>query len=162
MPKSLAGLAVLAWLSVSCSTPQHGAEAAGGHVGGHDWRAEPQHFSVLIASTVEDEETAPSLGLDYEYRVSEFLGVGGVLEYAFEDIDAVTLLAVADLHITPQFIVQTGPGIEWLDDEEEFVFRIGVLYEWESGGYTVSPQLHYDATSGEDAVVMGVAFGFGF
>ena len=127
-----------------------------------EWTERPHHISFLFGGTVDDEEEAATIGVDYEYRVSEFLGLGGVAEYAFDDIDATTLLAVADLHLTNQFIVQTGPGIEFIDDEEEFVFRLGVLYEWELEGYTFSPQLHYDATSGEDAVVFAVAVGYGF
>ncbi len=132
------------------------------HEGEHDWREEPHHLSLLVASTVEENESAPSVGLDYEYRTSQFLGLGTVVERAFEEIDATTILAVADLHLTNQFIVQTGPGVEFVDGEEEFAFRIGVLYEFERGGYTISPQLHYDWTSGENAVVLGVAWGFGF
>ena len=73
-------------------------------------------------------------------------------------------LFVADLHVTNQFIVQTGPGVEFLHgpDEEEFVYRVGVLYEWEVNGYTVSPQVHYDWTEEEDTVLFGLAFGLCF
>lgn len=142
--------------SCAAIAPDDDAEAS------HDWRAMPHHVSVLFAGTAEDEEAAPSIGLDYEYRVDRFLGIGGVAEYAFEEIDATTLLGVADLHWTDQFIVQTGPGVEFIHDRSKFVYRIGVLYEWERGGYTVSPQLHYDATGGDDAVVFGIAVGVGF
>lgn len=128
----------------------------------HDWRAEPHHLSVLMAGTFEEEEEAPSIGIDYEYRTSEFLGLGAVAEYAFEDIDATTFLAVADLHFTDQMILQTGPGVEFIGDETEAVFRIGCLHEWVVGAWTVSPQLHYDITSGENAVIFGIAFGVAF
>ena len=126
------------------------------------WDEQPHHLSVLMASTFEDGEEAPTLGVDYEYRVNDFLGVGGVAEYAFGDIEATTLLLVADLHLTNQFIVQTGPGVEFIDDEELAVYRVGVLYEFERDGFTVSPQLHYDITSDENAVILGIALGFAF
>ncbi|MFT7670524.1 MAG: hypothetical protein ACI8X5_003233 [Planctomycetota bacterium] len=148
----LAPICVL--LMSSCAGMQH--EEA------HDWQEMPHHLSLLVASTIEEDESAPSLGVDYEFRRSEFLGLGVVLERALEEIDATTVLGVADLHITNQFIVQTGPGIEFVGGEEELVYRTGVLYEFEFGGYTVSPQLHYDWTSGEDAVIIGLAFGIGF
>ena len=135
---------------------QHVAE------GGHDWRAEPHHLSILGGSTIDDETSAFTLGLDYEYRRSDLLGLGAVVEHAFTSIDATTLLAVTDVHFTPHCILQTGPGIEFIDDVEEFVYRIGVLYEWEVRGYTLSPQLHYDASTGEDAVILALAVGFGF
>ena len=132
------------------------------------WHSHPHHISLLVAGTDDDEETAFTLGVDYEYRVSEFLGVGAVLEHAFEDIDATTLLAVADLHFWRGLIVQTGPGVERIDgdngdsDETELIYRLGTLYEFEVGPYTVSPQIHYDFSSGEDAVIFGLAFGFAF
>lgn len=131
---------------------------------GLDHREHPHHLSVLTAETFEttaDEESV-SIGVDYEYRSSDFLGIGAVYEEAFGEIDATTLLAVADLHFGEHFAIQTGPGVEFIDDEEEFVVRIGALYELEYGRWTISPQLHYDLTTGEDSIVAGVAFGVGF
>lgn len=128
-----------------------------------DWEEEPHHLSVLLARTSEDEEAAGSVGIDYELRVSDVVGLGVVAEYAFEDLDATTLLAVTDLHVTPSFIFQTGPGVEFIEDEERFVYRFGVLYEFELGeGRTISPQIHRDFTSGEDALVVGVALGIAY
>ncbi|MEL6430951.1 MAG: hypothetical protein AAFU73_01570 [Planctomycetota bacterium] len=128
----------------------------------HDWDAEPHHVSVLSAGTWEDDEGAATVGLDYEYRRSEFLGLGAVVERAFGEIDATTVLGAFDLHLTHALVVQTGPGVEWIDGETKFVYRLGVLYEWMLDGYTLSPQIHYDATSGEDAVIAGVALGVAF
>lgn len=129
----------------------------------HDWRDEPHHISLLVGNTVPDEEsTAATIGVDYEYRVSDRTGLGGVVEYAGEDLDAITLLVVADIHLTPQFILQTGPGVEFVHSEQEAVIRLGALYEFLMDGYTVSPQLHYDWTSAEDSVVLALAIGWGF
>ncbi len=149
------GALLLLALCAGCASAQHHEPV--------DWRELPHHFSVLTGATIEEEESGPTIGLDYEYRVSDFVGLGGVVEYASEDIDATTVLAVADLHLTHQFILQTGPGFESRGGgDTEFVYRLGVLYEWEWGGRTLSPQLHYDATSGEDAVVLALAVGVCF
>ena len=44
-----------------------------------------------------------------------------------------------------------------------FVSRVGFIYEYEFGGFTVAPQLHWDWHDGhEDAIVAGIALGFGF
>ena len=130
----------------------------------HVWKERPHHLSFLAGVSDNDEGSATTFGVDYEYRYSEFLGLGAIAEQAFEEIDATTFLAVADLHITNQFIVQTGPGVELLheDDEEEFVFRLGVLYEWELGDYTVSPQFHCDWTEEDHTLIFGFAFGRSF
>lgn len=126
--------------------------------------ASPHHLSVLTGGTalVDEDHTAFTLGIDYEYRVSDFLGLGVVVEQAFGDIDATTLLAVADLHLWRGFIAQVGPGVEFVDGNSHAALRLGVLYEVEfENGFTLSPQLHYDF-SHEDAVVFGFAIGKAF
>lgn len=147
--------------AVLCAVGLAGCASLEGE-GEFDWREHPHHISVLFSGTFEKDETAASVGLDYEYRVSDFLGLGGVVERAFGQIDATTLLAVADLHLTPQFIIQTGPGVEFKEGEVDVAYRVGVLYEFEGRGYTISPQLHYDWVTGEDSVVAGIAIGYGF
>lgn len=128
-----------------------------------DWREEPHHISALLWATIDSEEEAATFGVDYEYRTSEFLGLGALVEYAGEELEATTLIAAADLHVTPHFVVQAGPGIEWTSEETDMVFRVGVLYEWLfEGGWTISPQVHYDFSTGEDAVITGLAIGRGF
>ena len=134
------------------------AQAEEEHSGKH-------HLSLLLAGTnvPTEDENAFTLGIDYEYRVNSLLGVGVVAEQAFGEIDATTLLAVADIHIWRGFAIQTGPGVEFLDDETFAIGRIGGLYEFELGdGFTVSPQLHYDISSGADAIVFGLAIGRAF
>ena len=127
----------------------------------------PNHISVVVGATDNTEDTALTFGIDYEYRFSRMLGLGVVAEHAIDDIDATTVLLVADLHFGPGFVVQTGPGVEFLDteegSEEEFVYRIGALYEFElGGGATLSPQLHYDITAEDDSVVALLAWGINF
>lgn len=130
----------------------------------HHWQTSPHHLSVLLGTTYTQESRhAFTLGVDYEYRVSDFLGVGFVAEYAFEDLDAYTYLLVADLHITNHFIAQIGPGIEFHGSHKIEVARLGLLYEFEVAGLTLSPQLHYDYHSNnKDAVVAGLAIGMSF
>ena len=130
----------------------------------HHWQSSPHHLSALVGTTYTKEcGNAVTLGIDYEYRVSDFLGLGVVAEYAFEDLDAYTYLLVADLHITNNFIAQIGPGVEFHGTHKMEVARLGFLYEFELSGITVSPQLHYDYhRNHKSAIVAGVAFGLSF
>lgn len=118
----------------------------------------------MIAGTHEDDEDAATVGVDYEYRVNGFLGLGVVAEHAFNPIDATTLLGVADLHLWRGLAVQTGPGVVLNDGDGSFVYRLGGLYEFEfEDGFTLSPQVHWEITSGEpDAVVYALAIGRAF
>ncbi len=121
----------------------------------------PHHLSVLLGGTdlVNEDHTAFTVGIDYEYRVSNFLGLGLVVEQAFGNIDSTTILAVADLHLWRGLIAQVGPGVEFVDENSYAALRLGALYEFEfENGFTLSPQLHYDF-SHEDALVFGIALG---
>lgn len=125
----------------------------------------PHHISLFLGNTdIEDEGSGETVGIDYEYRVNQFWGLGTVVEYAFGDLDAWTVLAVADLHLTNEWIVQVGPGVEYTSEHDDlFVARIGTLYEFVVGNWTFSPQLHYDYHDGsESAYVVGFAVGFAF
>ncbi|WP_445659599.1 hypothetical protein [Alteromonas mediterranea] len=85
------------------------------------------------------------------------------MEYAFGSLDALTALAVADIHLTDQFIIQVGPGYEYTSEHEFFVSRLGALYEFRYSGYTFSPQFHFDYHEGVgSSKVAGLAVGFDF
>lgn len=125
----------------------------------------PHHLSVLLGGThvLNEDHTGETIGLDYEYRVSRLIGLGFVAEYAFNDVNATTLLAVADIHSDTGFIAQVGPGVEFTDHGNLFVFRIGGMYEFEFDRVTFSPQFHIDiADSADDSLVFGLAFGSHF
>ena len=149
------------FIALACATSAAALAKDNAH---HYWQSSPHHLSALTGTTYTDEHGhAFTFGIDYEYRINDFLGVGVVAEYAFEDLDAYTYLLVADLHITPNFIAQVGPGIEFHGGDKIEVGRLGLLYEFEIGDFTLSPQLHYDYHHNhDDAVVAGVAFGFSF
>ncbi len=126
--------------------------------------ARRHHLSLVTAGTniPEENETAFTIGLDYEYRANRLLGFGFVAEHAFEAVDATTVLAVADIHLWRGLAIQVGPGIEILDGDVVAAGRIGALYEIEIGEhFTLSPQVHYDISE-EDGIVFGVSIGRNF
>lgn len=122
------------------------------------------HLSLLLANThASGEGDNLTLGLDYEYRVNELIGVGAILERAFGQLNATTILAVADVHFQNGLIMQVGPGFERKNDDSVFVARLGVLYEFELENFTLSPQLHWDYHDNEpNAVLAGIALGASF
>ena len=125
----------------------------------------PHHLSIIAGGTYINavDDTFFTLGVDYEYRISPLIGVGAVAEQTFGEVDATTLLAVTDIHVWKGLAFQIGPGVEFVDSETFAIGRLGALYEIEfAEGYTVSPQLHFDLSSGEDAIVFGLAIGRAF
>lgn len=169
--------ALLAAALTACSTsagasstgspgPEHSARSHSGEVQSPpEWRNHPHHVSIVVGgSLAEDEEHAATVGIDFEYRVSGFLGVGGVFEHAGHPIEATTLLATADLHLWRGLALQTGPGAIITSEETSFAYRFGLLYEFELGDrWTLSPQLHYDLQQGHpDEFVYLLALGVTF
>jgi hypothetical protein len=137
--------------------------------------AEKQNVvSLILGGTSDRDENAFTVGLDFEHRIHPLLGVGAVIEYATDDLDAFTLIGALDLHIWKGFAIQTGPGVEFAGEEEEedgvttstnrryFIYRVGAVYELEFGELLVTPQVHYDYSSGNDAVVYAMGLGFKF
>jgi hypothetical protein len=137
--------------------------------------AEKQNvLSLIVGGTSDRDENAFTVGLDFEHRIHRLLGIGAVIEYATDDLDAVTLIGALDFHIWKGFAIQTGPGVEFAGEEEEedgvttttnrrnFIYRVGALYEFEFGRLLVTPQVHYDYSSGHDAVVYAMGLGFKF
>jgi hypothetical protein len=129
-------------------------------------RQEPlrrHHVSVLLGGTSAPSENASGFtyGLDYEYRFTERFGLGGVVERAGGAIGATSLIALADLHITPRLVLQAGPGVVFENGERFAVGRVGAYYEFELGRYTLAPALSYDITGRgrPNDVVFGVLLG---
>jgi hypothetical protein len=131
-------------------------------------------LSLILGGTSDRDESAFTIGLDFEHRIHPFLGIGAVVEYVTDDIDSLTLIGALDFHPWRGLAIQTGPGVEFIGEEEEeggrttstnrreFVYRVGLLYEFEIGKLLVIPQVHYDYSTGNDAVVYATAFGFKF
>jgi hypothetical protein len=139
------------------------APAAAQEMPAHQER--PHHLSLVLGGTHVPEagHTGFTIGLDYEYRLNRNLGLGFIAEYAAGPVDATTFLAVADIHVAKGFALQTGPGVEIIDGETFFTVRFGALYEFELGeAFTLSPQLHYDLSAGEDGIIFAIALGRGF
>jgi hypothetical protein len=177
--------ALLVFAALAAAVVPFTATAEGRTEPEREWRPEydegrPHHLSLLLGSTtLQDEATAFTLGLDYEYRLNRTFGLGAVAEYAVQDVGSFTLLAVADIHVWRNLAVQLGPGIEFIDIEaeieehseqgeagggeqlEQFVFRAGLLYEFEFETFTFSPQLHFDVVPGSEPDSYVVAFAFG-
>ena len=75
-------------------------------------------------------------------------------------------VAVGGLFIHPigelKFILAYGVEHEHEGDQNEFVFRTGVYYDFFIGKFSISPNINVDFVGGDQDLVYGVAVGFGF
>jgi hypothetical protein len=142
-------------------------------------------LAVFLGGTSEDDETHFTLGVEYERRLGERLGLAVVVEHVSE-VDAWVFLAPFTFRPAPRLGLKlyAGPGFESKQPEIEhppgaeeapaseggretfFVFRLGAGWVFELGRVSLTPQLEFDFTREQDewrtAIVFGVAVGFGF
>ncbi len=124
-------------------------------------------LEVFLGNTYEDsehgDENGFTIGLVYERRFSELLGIGGFYEYAAGDFDKWSIGVPLFIHPHEGWRFALAPGLEHRHGEDEFLFRTGVAYEFElSERWVMIPELNVDFVDGEEAFVFGLSFGFGF
>jgi hypothetical protein len=114
-------------------------------------------IGVFIGDTTEDRRDGLTLGLEYEYRATENLGVGFTVEHVSGDFDTNVFVLPVALH-NGAWKVYAGPGVESGEEGDEPLFRVGVEYGLHAGEYEISPQLDVDFVDGEQLIVFGVVF----
>jgi len=104
-----------------------------------------------------------SVGIAYERRLSEFLGLGGFYKYAAGDFDKWSIGVPLFIHPYEGWRFALAPGLEHREGDDEFLFRTGVAYEFElSERWVMVPEFNVDFVDGEEAFVFGLSFGCGF
>ncbi|UCG67222.1 MAG: hypothetical protein JSW12_09655 [Deltaproteobacteria bacterium] len=120
-------------------------------------------MELFVGDTHEHGEDGFTVGLTYEYRLNELFGIGGFAEYTGGHFDKWS--AGVPLFMRPygEFRFAFAPGFEHNHDEEEFLFRAGVAYEFKlSDPWVLVPELNVDFVDGEEVYVFGLAIGFGY
>jgi hypothetical protein len=117
-------------------------------------------FELFAGATFNHGETNASFGLNYERRVTEKFGIGGLVEYTNgrEWVYAVPF----SWRITDPWKVMVAPGWEHEEGENTYLTRVGTSYEFEIGEMTLAPEINFDFVDGDTAFVAGVSLGWAF
>ncbi|HBO12609.1 MAG TPA: hypothetical protein DD491_07475 [Halieaceae bacterium] len=110
---------------------------------------------MFLGDTTEDRRDGLTLGLEYEYRLEEAVGIGFTLEHVGGDFDT-NVLAIPFAAHRGRWKFYAGPGIEFSDEGDEPLFRIGAEYGFHLGSFELSPQLDLDFVDGERLFVFGL------
>jgi hypothetical protein len=123
----------------------------------------PNHVGLFLGSTHDEEEEHKfTIGLDYEYRFSQYFGIGVLVEYVGEAEREGVGLVPLFVHPYKGFRFMAAPGIKPARDEDKFLWRLGVAYRFPIGNWTIAPEFNIDFSGGETAEVYGVSVGYGF
>lgn len=116
----------------------------------------PHHVvGIFLGDTTEDRRDGLTLGLEYEYRISEPFGIGVIFEHVSGDFDTNVYVLPVAMHRGP-WKMYAGPGLESSEEGEEPLFRIGVEYGFEIGNYELSPQIDIDFVDGDQLFIFGL------
>ena len=121
------------------------------------------HFAVFLGVTEEEEHSAFSVGFDYERRLTRLFGIGALIDFATGDVRSGVWGIPFILHPGKGWKLYVAPGREnGSERDAEFMFRVGVLYDFEVGKVTISPAFNVDLVDGEEIYVYGVNIGRGW
>ena len=141
------------------------AVSAGADGEGHAF--EPHHHvTVTLGYAAErkrdKDEEAGAIGLDYAYRFTEQWGAGAFVEALGDDVVRdVSLGVLAGWHPAPGLFLVTGPGIEFAETKNEWLWRFGAGYDFHlQNGWTAGPRLTYDTIEGgKRTTILSLALG---
>lgn len=102
-----------------------------------------------------------SLGITYERRVSDRIGVGGLVEFT-DGTEAWIWGVPLFIHPIDRVRLTVAAGAEFAGSRQELLIRTGVAYEFELGKFSIAPELNVDFVDGERNEVYGISVGFGF
>ncbi|WP_371195744.1 hypothetical protein [Glaciecola sp. SC05] len=125
-----------------------------------------KHYpGIFVGSTKFDGETNFTLGLEYEYRVSNKWGIGGALERINEghEGDGVSIWTVMGFYHPVEHIkLGFGPGQERIGGDygkNKDLLRFAIAYEYPvNDAFEIAPTIDIDLIDGDIAFVAGVAF----
>ncbi len=121
------------------------------------WR---NHASAFVGVTNDDGQYGFTLGLDYERRFHQWYGAGGIVATVFGEDRELVVGPTFFLHPVAELRLGLTAGAELRESEWDFLFRIGLDYEFEwKPRWTIAPSLALDFARGRRIVVVGASVG---
>ncbi len=120
------------------------------------------HVGLFLGNTHEEGEDEFTIGLDYEYRFSQYFGIGLIGEYVGEDAREGVGMGLLFIHPYKGFRFLAGAGVKPKAEETKFIWRLGIGYRFPIGNWTIAPEFNLDFTEGRVVEVYGVSIGYGF
>jgi hypothetical protein len=141
---------------IEAAEDEHGNQEMSQH-GGHQ-----NHLALFLGNTHFEGENGTSIGLDYERRLNQHIGIGGVMEYAGGEFSSWLFGIPLFIHPCKDVVLVVAPGIINEDNHNDSLLRLGVSYLFEVGHYAIGPQFNLDLIDGEEVKVYGISIGRGF
>lgn len=121
------------------------------------------HASVFFGNTnTENGQDAFTIGADYEYRFHKYWGAAALVDYATPNIDSIIIAGGGFLHPVGDLRLLIAPGIDHHHGHTEGVVRVGAIYDFRVGDWSISPTIHIDILDRKENLIYGLGIGRGF
>ncbi len=154
----------IVFVSVFCLTAVAGS--ACGQSRGASGQLPDYHLNTVecfLGASAGDGESGFTLGVSYERRFSDLIGVGFFNEYTMGDMDRWTIGLPVFFHPDEGWRFVVAPGMQHRDGDTDFLLRGGVGYEFElEQDWVVVPQFNLDFADGDAICVFGASIGYRF
>jgi hypothetical protein len=118
---------------------------------------------LLLGASTESGDAGFTVGVNYEHRLSDLIGVGFFNDYTIGDLDRWTVGAPVFFHPHEGWRFVVAPGLQHRDGDNDFLLRTGVGYEFEMAeSWVVVPQFNLDFAGGDTICVFGASIGYRF
>ena len=165
LPVSLLAM-ILSWgpsrLAAQAEGHAH-VEGAAVETEAEDWHAHPNHLLGFLGATLDSEESAFTVGLDYTRQVTQRVSVGAFADYAAGGLRESIVGAMVVAYPYRGLYLEVAPAAAVEDGEWHYVQRFGAGWEFEFGNLLVGPYAAIDVASGRKPLyVLGAAAGVHF
>ena len=143
-----------------------GRDVSASDADGHKFHR--HHVGVFLggASRPEDhgsDEHGFAGGMDYEYRFSQWAGVGVLAEAATGDLRDAVVVGLIFVHPWKGLLFAAGPGAEFSSSHTEYLTRLGLAYPFPfAERFTIAPNFNVDLVRGDPTYIYGITLGVGF
>lgn len=161
-PLGPAVVLAIAFLLLSFPTPIRAEETGAAH------DAFARHDLAIFIGVTEDRNVKEfTQGVEYEYRIVNWFGAGGLVDFAFGDERATLVAAAGYFRPTHHLKLILGAGYERFEasahheTRTEFALRIGAAYDFEiNETFYLAPAINADFVDGDTIWVWGINLGF--
>ncbi len=127
-------------------------------------QAHKHHVSLFLGNTHDyHSEDAFTVGVEYELRVHEFLGLAALIDHAAGDVDSTVAGAGIMVHPCGDLRLLAAGANDHHAGDDEFIVRLGAMYDFWVDGWSITPSINVDLLEdNEENWVYGVGIGRGF
>jgi hypothetical protein len=119
-------------------------------------------LAVFLGDTYDDGDHGFTLGLDYEYRLSRWVGLGGMVDFVGSGDREYVVGIPVFLHATKRLTFELAAGMERADGSSNALVRLGAMYGIPLGPVELLPTFALDFVDSDTVYVFGAAFAWDF